>query len=389
MAEEQWINIIGYIHLVAGAQGLFLAVILRAYPVENKIPNRSLSLFILAFSVIILGIGLGATGLYSSAPHLIRIGAPFLLLLGPALLFYMTAIRIGHVPSIQYLHLIPFVIYAVALLPFYFSSAEEKIFWVEVSMTTTQTDAWINLLMVIHLLGYLGWVYLLLIRHPQKISALKTDLTETDLGWIRNLTSVMLMCGTLALVLFSLSAAEIMETLLANYMIGFVMAGIVYGLGYRSLITPRIFGDRDYPAWVYTSVWKYFWGDLEFNPEIKTDTQYIREEKRLLEKLQKTMEEEQLYRNSDLSLAQLSSQTGIPQYLLSRIINGRLGLNFFDFVNEYRVKEICGRLSQPEQNKFTILSLAMDAGFNSKSSFNTAFRKSTGLTPSEYKKQQL
>lgn len=389
MADYSWIHIIGYFHLVAGIQGLFLAAILRAYPAENRVPNKSLALFILAFSVIILGVGLGATGLYQTFPHLIRIGAPFLALLGPALLFYITAIRIGKVPSVQYLHLIPFALYAISLLPFYFSSAEEKIYWVEVTMTTGQADAYINLLFVLHFIGYLAWIYLILLRHSGTASAMKTDLAETDLGWIRSLTSIMLICGIIAIGLFSLSAARVMETLLANYLAGFVMALIVYVMGYRSLITPKLFGDRDYPAWVYRSSWDLFWGKFQFNPVAPTADIYLQEEQKLLAELQDFMESKKPYRNSDISLAKLSSKTGIPQYLLSRIINGHLGQNFFDFINEYRVKEVCKRLSQPDQHRYTILSLAMDAGFNSKSSFNTAFRKSTGLTPSEYKKQHL
>lgn len=389
MADYSWIHIIGYFHLVAGIQGLFLAAILRAYPAENRVPNKSLALFILAFSVIILGVGLGATGLYQTFPHLIRIGAPFLALLGPALLFYITAIRIGKVPSVQYLHLIPFALYAISLLPFYFSSAEEKIYWVEVTMTTGQADAYINLLFVLHFIGYLAWIYLILLRHSGTASAMKTDLAETDLGWIRSLTSIMLICGIIAIGLFSLSAARVMETLLANYLAGFVMALIVYVMGYRSLITPKLFGDRDYPAWVYRSSWDLFWGKFQFNPVAPTADIYLQEEQKLLAELQDFMESKKTYRNSDISLAKLSSKTGIPQYLLSRIINGHLGQNFFDFINEYRVKEVCKRLSQPDQHRYTILSLAMDAGFNSKSSFNTAFRKSTGLTPSEYKKQHL
>jgi AraC-like DNA-binding protein len=389
MDDYPWIRIIGYFHLVAGIQGLFLVAILRAYPAENKVPNKFLALFILAFSVIILGVGLGATGLYQTFPHLIRIGAPFLALLGPALLFYITAIRIGKVPSVQYLHLIPFALYVISLLPFYFSSAEEKIYWVEVAMTTGQADAYINLLFVMHFLGYLIWIYLILIRHSGTASAMKTDLAETDLGWIRSLTSMLLLCGIIAIGMFGLSAAGVMETLLANYLAGFVMALIVYVMGYRSLITPKLFGDRDYPAWEYRSSWDLFWGHLHFNPKTPVSDQFKKEEQKLLAELQAFMESKKPYRNSDLSLATLSSQTGIPQYQLSRIINGHLEQNFFDFINEYRVKEVCERLSQPDQHRYTILSLAMDAGFNSKSSFNTAFRKSTGLTPSEFKKKQL
>jgi AraC-like DNA-binding protein len=388
MDTAQWVHFAGYIHIIAGVQGLFLVVLLNGFPAENRKPNRILALLILSISFIILGAGLGATEAYQVAPHLIRIGAPFVLLLGPAMLFYITALRIGKVPAIQWLHLLPFLLYLIWLLPFYFSSAEEKIAWVEVSLTLSQTDAWINLFKVAHVFGYLSWIYYLLGLHRKEIGGIAPDLKETDLGWIRRLTATLLFIGLLSLIVFGISAAGYLETALANYILGFVLALIIYLLGYRSLTQPQVFGDRDYPAWQADSTRHLFWGDLRFDKETEPDEDHVAQELQLLKQLQNYMEKEQPYRNSNLSLADLSSKTNIPQYLLSRIINGHLNQNFFDFVNEYRVREVTDRLTDPEHSHFTILALAMDAGFNSKSSFNTAFRKSTGTTPSEYRKKQ-
>jgi len=387
MDTAQWVHIAGYIHLIAGVQGFFLAVLLNGYPAENRRPNQILSLLILAFSFIILGTSLGATGMYKSAPHLIRVGAPFVLLLGPAMLFYITALRIGKVPSIQWLHLLPFLMYVIWLLPFYASPSGEKIAWVEVSLALARTDAWINLLKVMHVFGYICWIYILLGLHRKEIGDLAPDLKETELGWIRRLTGTLLVILLLSLVIFSISAAGYLETALANYILGFVIAVMIYLLGYRALTQPQVFGGRDYPAWQAGTNWQLFWGELRFDKETEPDEGHIEQELLLLKQLQDYMEKERPYRNSNLSLAGLSSQTNIPQYLLSRIINGHLGQNFFDFVNEYRIKEVTERLSGPADSHFTILALAMDAGFNSKSSFNSAFRKSTGTTPSEYRKK--
>jgi len=387
MNTTQWILIAGYIHMIAGIQGLFLVVLLNGFPTENRKPNRILSLLILAISFITLGAGLGATGAYLTVPHLIRIGAPFVLLLGPVMLFYITALRIGKVPSVQWLHLLPFLIYLIWLLPFYVSSAIEKIAWVEVSLTLSQTDAWINLFKVAHVFGYLSWIYYLLGLHRNEIGGFAPDLKETDFGWIRRLTATLLLIGLLSLIVFSISATGYLETALANYILGFALAVIIYLLGYRALTQPQVFGDRDYPAWQADTTWQLFWGNLRFDKETETDSDHISQELKLLQQLQNYMEKERPYRNSNLSIAELSSKTNIPQYLLSRIINGHLEQNFFDFVNEYRVREVTVSLTDPDHSQFTILALAMEAGFNSKSSFNTAFRKSTGITPSEYRKK--
>jgi len=74
---------------------------------------------------------------------------------------------------------------------------------------------------------------------------------------------------------------------------------------------------------------------------------------------------------------------------LSEVINGHLNQNFFDFVNSYRVEKVKQDLEDPDKLHFTLLALAMDAGFNSKSSFNSIFKKHTGLAPSVYREQVL
>ncbi|MGM0588054.1 MAG: helix-turn-helix domain-containing protein [Bacteroidota bacterium] len=387
MDSGQWFTIIGYIHLIAGVQGLFLTVLLISYPAENRTPNRILSLLIFAFSMIILGTSLGATGLYEQAPHLIRLGDPMVLLLGPSLLLYVTAIRIGKVPRVQWAHLLPFLLYAGWLLPFYFSAPEVKLQWAEVALSTSGRESWFNLLKALHAAGYFIWVFLLTKRHARQMKGFSTDLKDTDLAWIRSLTGYLIFLASTAMLFFLLSGLGWMETKMANGIIGFVMAVLVYVMGYSALLKPRVFGERDYPAWQPISGWMTIWGGFIFNPEVEPEEQYVREELALLEKLQAYMEQEKPYRDSDLDLAGLASQTNIPQYLLSRIINQHLELNFFDFVNSYRIEEVCERLVDPSQRQFTILALAMDAGFNSKSSFYTAFRKAKGVTPSQYRKQ--
>jgi AraC-like DNA-binding protein len=100
------------------------------------------------------------------------------------------------------------------------------------------------------------------------------------------------------------------------------------------------------------------------------------------------MESEKPYLNNQLTISQLADQLKIPQHHLSQIINEQIGKNFFEFVNSYRVEEVKRRIAGNKNNKFTLLAIAYDSGFNSKSSFNTIFKKQTGLTPKEYMKRQ-
>lgn len=90
---------------------------------------------------------------------------------------------------------------------------------------------------------------------------------------------------------------------------------------------------------------------------------------------------------SDLTLAELATRIGTSPQLLSQYLNHTLGLSFFDYVNGLRVAEVQGLLADPARGKVPVLDLAFEAGFNSKSTFNAAFRRVSGVTPSEWRRQ--
>jgi AraC-like DNA-binding protein len=96
------------------------------------------------------------------------------------------------------------------------------------------------------------------------------------------------------------------------------------------------------------------------------------------------MKDEAVYKKSDLTLDHLASRLNVHSNYLSQIINEKDGKNFYDFVNFYRLEEFKRLISDPRRRNSTLLSLAFDCGFNSKSSFNRHFKKVTGQTPSDY-----
>jgi AraC-like DNA-binding protein len=91
------------------------------------------------------------------------------------------------------------------------------------------------------------------------------------------------------------------------------------------------------------------------------------------------------YLELGFTLALLADKLDISPLHLSQVINENLGKSYFDFVNEYRVQETKKVLTSPEAERFSILGIALDAGFNSKSAFYTAFKKHAGMTPTQFK----
>ncbi len=101
------------------------------------------------------------------------------------------------------------------------------------------------------------------------------------------------------------------------------------------------------------------------------------------------MQNEKLYEDAELTLSQLAKQLSTNTSVLSKIINTGFKLNFNDFVNEYRVNALMEKLKAGEQKKQTLLGIAFDCGFNSKATFNRAFKKQTGSSPKEWMEKNI
>lgn len=108
--------------------------------------------------------------------------------------------------------------------------------------------------------------------------------------------------------------------------------------------------------------------------------------KSYVENLIKYMDESKVWKDSELSIAKLASQTSISKHQLSEVLNEYLGKNFYVFVNEYRIEYAKQLLLKKEYSNWSIIAIAYECGFNSKTAFNNFFKKHTQQTPSEYKK---
>lgn len=111
-------------------------------------------------------------------------------------------------------------------------------------------------------------------------------------------------------------------------------------------------------------------------------------DQRLVDALMRLMGDERIYRHDNITIGTLATKLGIPEYRLRRLINQRLGYrNFNVFLNNHRIEEAKAALSDPMQAEVPVITIAMDAGFQSLGPFNRAFKATTGVTPTEYRRQ--
>lgn len=108
-----------------------------------------------------------------------------------------------------------------------------------------------------------------------------------------------------------------------------------------------------------------------------------------LERLNAYMQQERPYLDANITIEIMAQQLGISRNYLTQILNEKLETNFYSFINEYRIAAFKRLVADPANQKATLISLAYDSGFNTKSTFNTAFKKIEGITPSQYRKSVL
>jgi ligand-binding sensor domain-containing protein/AraC-like DNA-binding protein len=129
--------------------------------------------------------------------------------------------------------------------------------------------------------------------------------------------------------------------------------------------------------------------EVQKDKKYKTSALLPETVQQVLPRLDRLMKEEKIFLEPDISLKNLAGQLNVHYNHLSQIINEQLGKSFNDYINEQRIEEAMKKLADPEQAQKTVLEIAYDTGFYSKSVFNTAFKKFTGITPSQYRKKEL
>jgi AraC-like DNA-binding protein len=138
------------------------------------------------------------------------------------------------------------------------------------------------------------------------------------------------------------------------------------------------------PFILHINKWKTNYEDID---KYKRSGLIRDEAMKVLNQINTFMESEKLYLRKDLTMNQLAHEIGMPNHQISEVLNGILKQNFFDYVNNYRVEEVKQLLTQPTYKNYKMLDVAFDAGFSSRTTFNTVFKKVTGKTPSEYRRE--
>ena len=390
--------------LILGAsQSLFLALLLATRR-DNSAANRILAVAMVAFAVFILEDVSYETGYFRDFPHVIGLSKPLVFCFGPLMFLYVVTVsRGGHdVPRRLWLHFIPAAVVLAITLPFFVKSGGEKLaFLADLQQYGAPAYlAVIENLQYVHGIIYVVLTLVLLHRHRRSIEHFYSSTEQINLVWLRNLTVGIVVIWITASGLHVLQLAGFASGELEGQVTPVILSILVYAIGYFGLRQPEIFDRRRLPEPadpVPSSVEgagpsalsrSRVDTPLPANPVAYEKSGLSPERATAIERdLLEQMRTTQPFKNNGLTLPQLAESMGISAHHLSEVINVTIGSSFYDFVNHYRVDEVKRRLADPESAHLTLLAIAEESGFNSKSSFNSFFKKATGQTPSQYRKE--
>jgi len=377
-------------------QGAFLVFALLTSKHSNRIANYLLSGLIVLFSYYALVKILSNTNEILYYPHLIRTYRPIFILACAVIYFYCKALT---TPDFRFtyknsLHLIPFGMYTLIMLPFFFSDPVTKIASLSLQPFTL---SWVieRSFWVIVFFFYFGLSFRAIRHHHRHIKDIFSNIEKVKLDWLRNLLLAFGVIWVTALLRFLTAYGKVGYE--NKVLVPILLCLAIFLIGWYALRQPEIFSDRwdklikenDQKSVNVVSMEKNLQeepGRFKQPPKYEYSSLSEPDIERHKDNLLSYLEQEKPYTDPDLKLQNLADHLGIPSYQLSQIINTELQQNFYDLVNSLRIAEAKYRLMDPAKQHITIITIAYDVGFNSKSTFNTAFKKYTKMTPSQFRK---
>jgi len=367
------INAYNLIILAGAVHGFVLSFLLLVSKRNRRASNVLLTLVLIFYTLPVLRVVLNDLDFFRSY-DLWFLSVELLYGLGPSIYLYCKTIT-NPQTTIQYVDLAHFLPVIVEII-YYFSPLFQQV----VSYTFAPARSAFHLVWMVQQLGaifsiliYLSLANRRLWNHRQWVDESFSNRNKRQLKWLSNPIILYTIFFVLWLGLRLIDVLYFQDSLTNKpyYPLLLCLSLITYWVGTMGYLEDQVeafgFGQVD------TQKEKnHAWSEIAISA--------------VFEELETVMRQDKVYLDSDLSLSGLASHLQKDQRLISKVINTKAKMNFYDYINQYRVKEFTSLLQSDSENK-TIISLAYESGFGSKATFNQAFKKVLGVTPTDFKKQ--
>ena len=386
MGAVDLINFLVYVFVFSNA--IVLSILFFCIESKNKKANTYLGLFLGSIVINIFNDFLSELSIEEEFGVSLFLFEPFLFSL-PFLFLYLQATINKKIENWHYLLFIPGIIHNVLLFT-------NGLFLTENG--TTNYEASIYFLEI----ALMVYAFRILQNHQKNLTDFYSDLNNKSLNWLKSIFALNILIHFLSIstFIFDLSHVEIVEYSIDTSALGLTVF-MIFWIAYNGFSQPEIFKQRLFLATennvsvgaanlavTQTIIWeKEIQKPVEII-ELKDKKEPIISETDLQQfnEIKEKIQEQELFINPKLNLRGLSEALGVKEKELSRLINECGKVNFYQFINEYRIEKFKQLLASSNAHHFTLLGLATEAGFSSKSTFYTAFKKLVGMTPKQYEK---
>lgn len=404
IAINGWEDLNGSLHLFSLVDLLLLFSVFQGFLLIVAIPtiqtnNREANKWLLAtLGISSLMLLLYIFGNYQEIanrfPKIVLLSDFILFIYGPLFYFYLVKLLFNNsgFPSRWYWHFFPLGLQLIAYSPFLFKD--------DTNLLEDLMNQDLPLISLFTASGFFGLVWNIYYWRLFKKTvqsyqrAFQTNFSDDQnlhylqaVSWIQLLTLVLWSFLFLLMAISKIGDIDLTNTL--ENLIDFIWLSfslIPFFIGYYAIHQPETFKASPTYLSIFDDVLDAtVSASVQDENLLLTSPEETQEDlKPIAEKLQKYMEKNRPYTNPKLSLTELANQLKVPPHVLSKVLNDLFGKNFFDFINSYRIEAFKMMLKDNKNAQFTLLSLAYEVGFNSKTAFNRSFKKHTDLTPREY-----
>ncbi len=369
------------LNALSAASFFYLAfVLLLKSKATNTLANRWLTFFLISVGFLQLDDAWLLSGTYEAYPHLFNLLDPFLFCVAPG--FYWAVYHFVQ-PGRRFVrrslwHMSLSFLILLLSIPGFLASKATKLEWIK-SFKEDAGTMGIEVKIVFCLLFGQCLVYVLLSffkmrRHQKNLQMVSSNNADTDLDWLR----YFLISICLLLVLWAIEVIFYPNFLGGEMSLGYLIGA--YLLGYYATRQKEIYPFPPQELQAIAAI-------IQDNPPgLKAEAEVDEVQKLRLIKL---MTAQKPYLDPELSLPKLAQLMHCSTHELSHLINQGFERNFYQFINTYRVEESKRLLQDQKLDHLNILAIGFEAGFNSKTTFNTTFKQMMGISPLEFRKRKL
>lgn len=353
---------------------------------QERIGNVFLGLFLFYMGLESIDTLLAQTSFYFDNPNF-YLHIPILgLLLYPIFFFYIKSISYRRIKLKWYhlLHATPYlIIVIISIFEYYLKPTDVQL---KIMTRGGEMPWFVSLIYLV--LRLQGVIYMILtiriaLRFKQIVKENYSSVNKRNYKWLLQLTLVFIYYA-FANLLFNINrfGINLLSTDATFYISALISLTFIIWIFYKGLSQPYLFNGVDANMQLLK---EYIAEQKKIIKPSNTEEENLTNQKLKL-KLENYITSQEIYLNPSLTIFELAKGLELTSHELSLFLNKYLKKNFFDYINEFRINRAKSILKNPEKRHLTILEILYEVGFNSKSSFNTAFKKYVGTTPTEYRK---